>query len=76
MKNVEKYVKRHAEIIYMDAKGNFTQREIFIYSVQEDKVQAFCTASGAPRTLLKSSILAMQPPKCPKGISPFIHDII
>lgn len=58
---IAKYTHRYVEIIYQSTDGRLTQRTIFVHSVRNGIVRAFCTASGAPRTFCVENILAVQP---------------
>lgn len=61
MVNLEKYIGRTVEIIYLDRTGALTQRRIRVRSVAGGIVRAQCLATGAPRTFRVDSILALQP---------------
>lgn len=50
------------EIIYLDAKGNISQRTIFVKRIEGDKVIAFCTLRDEQRIFFLDNILAVQ--KC------------
>jgi len=57
---IAKYAGRYVEIIYMSADGRLTQRTIFVHSVRNGIIQAYCTTSQAPRTFRADAILAFQ----------------
>ncbi|MGI6126076.1 MAG: hypothetical protein ACOYEF_03840 [Planifilum sp.] len=51
-------VGRPVEIIYMDEKGEITQRRIRIRSLGEDLVEAYCYERKGVRRFKRSNILA------------------
>ncbi|KKO52311.1 hypothetical protein [Paenibacillus sp. DMB20] len=58
---VDKYIGDIIEIIYIDGKGNITQRKIEVIGVKDGRVRARCLQSGAPRVFRIENILAMRP---------------
>lgn len=55
---ITRLVGRYAEIVYQDGQGRLSQRVVFVRSVRDDVVRAFCTERGAPRTFSARGILA------------------
>lgn len=58
---MEKYIGRTITIIYQDAKGQITQRNIRVNRIVDGKVFAYDFDKKAPRPFLIDRILAMQP---------------
>jgi predicted DNA-binding transcriptional regulator YafY len=58
---IEKYVGRTVEIIYLDRKGNISQRKIEVRSIKCGSVKAFCLEHHAPRIFRIKNILAVVP---------------
>lgn len=63
----ERYIGQIIEIVYLDSKGNITQRQIEVKGIRNGVVRATCLRSGSPRAFRKENILAWQPVK--KGVS-------
>jgi len=59
--NLSKYIGRHIDLIYIDRAGHITQRQIYVHSVRDGVVRAFCLTSGAPRTFRAENVLAALP---------------
>ncbi|WP_422659136.1 hypothetical protein ACK8P5_00875 [Paenibacillus sp. EC2-1] len=58
---MKKYIGRIVEIIYMDRKGNITQRRIEVLGVRQGRVKANCLKSGELRVFNEMNILASKP---------------
>ncbi|AQT83591.1 hypothetical protein ERICIV_02635 [Paenibacillus larvae subsp. larvae] len=56
-----KYVGKTVEIIYLDRKGQITQRKVQIRSIHGSMVRAYCMLSKSVRTFKLENILAMHP---------------
>jgi len=74
---IARLVGRYAEIVYQDGRGRLSQRIVFVRSVRDDVVRAFCTERGAPRTFSARGILACRPVfpagrRAMPGWSPFL----
>jgi len=59
--DLQKYVGRHVEIIYIDQKDRITQRQIRVYTVKNGAVQAFDTKKHALRSFTADRVLAAMP---------------
>jgi predicted DNA-binding transcriptional regulator YafY len=59
--SVDKYINRNVEMIYMDSSEKITKRQVYIHSVRDGTVKAFCMTAGEPRTFRIIGILAIQP---------------
>lgn len=57
----DKYIGHVVEIVYLDSKGNITQRKIEVRSIQNQLVRATCLMTGGPRTFRMENILAWKP---------------
>lgn len=49
------------EIMYMDSKGNISQRRLKVLKIQGDTFQAFCFKRNAKRTFIIENLLAFVP---------------
>lgn len=58
---MKKYIGRIVEIIYLDRKGNITQRRIEVLGVRQGRVKANCLRSGELRVFNGENILASKP---------------
>ncbi|MCS7459341.1 hypothetical protein N0M98_04245 [Paenibacillus doosanensis] len=61
LKELERYAGRQAEMIYMDKSGKITRRKIFIRTIGEAKITAYCYERRAPRVFDANRILAVFP---------------
>lgn len=58
---MKKYIGRIVEIIYIDRKGQITQRRIEVLGVRNGRVKANCLKSGEIRVFNEKNILATRP---------------
>jgi predicted DNA-binding transcriptional regulator YafY len=58
-----KYMGRNqlVELMYMDSKGNISQRRVKVLKIQGDTIQVFCFKRNAKRTFLIDNVLAFVP---------------
>ncbi len=61
--NLMKCMERNqlVEIMYMDSKGNISQRRLKVLKIQGDTFQAFCFKRNAKRTFIIENLLAFVP---------------
>ena len=53
--------KQLVELMYLDAKGNFTKRRVKILKIQGETFQVFCFKRNAKRTFIIGNVLAFVP---------------
>ncbi|MGP4060454.1 hypothetical protein [Halobacillus sp. H74] len=53
--------KKSLEIIYVDGKGNMTQRKIRVVEVRENQILAYCYCRNQVRLFSKDGILSVFP---------------
>ncbi|RXZ84564.1 hypothetical protein EBB07_00675 [Paenibacillaceae bacterium] len=58
---MRKYIGQTVTIIYVDKANQITQRRVRVIELQGDRVKVYCHTAKAPRLLLASNILAMEP---------------
>jgi hypothetical protein len=58
---LQRYLGRTVELIYVDRRGAFTKRTVQLRSIRDGRVWVFCLERQAPRTLLIDNVLAVQP---------------
>jgi len=58
---IAKYIGRRVEIIYQSTDGHITKRQIYVHTVRDGVVRAYCLTTGAPRTFRVENILAALP---------------
>jgi predicted DNA-binding transcriptional regulator YafY len=61
--DLNKYVGRQLEIIYVDRKEQITQRKVEVRSVQDGLLQAFDADKGELRSFSVDRVLAAMPSK-------------
>jgi hypothetical protein len=61
MRELERYIGRIVELIYLDRRGTFTKRIVQLHSLHEGIAKVFCHERRAPRTLKVENILAVLP---------------
>lgn len=49
------------ELMYMDSKGNISQRRVKVLRIQGDTFQVFCFKRNAKRTFIMDNVLACVP---------------
>lgn len=49
------------ELMYMDSKGNISQRRVKVLRIQGDTFQVFCFMRNAKRTFIMNNVLACVP---------------
>ncbi|MGP4061524.1 hypothetical protein [Halobacillus sp. H74] len=59
--------KKSLEMIYVDGKGNMTQRKICVVEVRENQILAYCYSRNQVRLFSKDGILSVYPWKERKG---------
>lgn len=61
--NLMKCMERNqlVELMYMDSKGNISQRRVKILKIKGDAFQVFCFKRNAKRTFIIDSVLACVP---------------
>lgn len=59
----ERYIGHIVEIVYLDSRGDITQRQIEVKGIRGGIVRATCLTSGSPRAFRKENILAWKPVK-------------
>ena len=61
--NLVKCMERNqpVELMYMDSKGNISQRQVKVLKAQGDTLQAFCFKRNAKRTFMIENVLAFVP---------------
>nr|WP_235754014.1 transcriptional regulator [Psychrobacillus sp. INOP01] len=61
--NLMKCMKRNqmVELMYMDSKGNISQRRVKVLRIQGDTFQGFCFKRNAKRTFIIENVLAFVP---------------
>ncbi|WP_059104919.1 hypothetical protein [Shouchella shacheensis] len=64
-KLLERTVDRNEELqmIYLDANGHCTHREVTVFAVSETTVVGFCHYRGQPRIFRRGNILSVFPVK-------------
>jgi hypothetical protein len=60
-RELRRYLGRTVQLIYVDRRGMFTQRNVQLHSIDDGRVRVFCLDRQAPRTLLVENILAVKP---------------
>jgi predicted DNA-binding transcriptional regulator YafY len=60
-RNLQRYLGRTVEIIYVDRRGKYTKRLVQLHAIRDGAVMVFCLERQAPRLLRIDNILAMQP---------------
>jgi predicted DNA-binding transcriptional regulator YafY len=60
-RELQRYVGRTVEIMYMDRHGKISQRIIEIRAITKHKVRAYCWSKGGPRIFKIENILAAFP---------------
>ena len=58
--NLMKCMERNqlVELMYMDSKGNISQRRVKVLNIKGDSFQVFCFKRNAKRTFIIDSVLA------------------
>lgn len=61
--NLMKCMERNqlVELMYMDSKGNISQRRVKVLKIKGDAFQVFCFKRNAKRTFIISNVLACVP---------------
>ncbi|MEK3955357.1 transcriptional regulator [Psychrobacillus sp. FSL K6-1464] len=61
--NLMKCMERNqlVELMYMDSKGNISQRRVKVLRIQGDTFQVFCFMRNAKRTFIMNNVLACVP---------------
>lgn len=61
--NLMKCMERNqlVELMYMDSKGNISQRRVKVLNIKGDSFQVFCFKRNAKRTFIINSVLACVP---------------
>lgn len=61
--NLIKFMERNqlVELMYMDSKGNISQRRVKVLKVKGDAFQVFCFKRNAKRTFIVNNVLAFVP---------------
>ena len=61
--NLMKCMERNqlVELMYMDSKGNISQRRVKVLRIQGDAFQVFCFKRNAKRTFIIDNVLAFVP---------------
>lgn len=61
--NLMKCMERNqlVELMYLDSKGNISQRRVKVLKIKGDTFQAFCFSRNAKRTFIINSVLACVP---------------
>ena len=61
--NLMKCMERNqlVELMYMDSKGNISQRQVKVLRIQGDTFQVFCFKRNAKRTFKMENVLACVP---------------
>jgi len=49
------------ELMYMDSKGNISQRRVKVLKIKGDAFQVFCFKRNAKRTFIINNVLAFVP---------------
>ncbi len=49
------------EMIYMDSKGNLSQRQIRVLEINDNSIKAFCYSKNQRRTFKMEQILSILP---------------
>lgn len=60
--------KKSLEMIYVDGKGNMTQRKVRVVEVRENHILAYCYNRNQVRSFSKAGILSVYPYKERKGV--------
>lgn len=60
-KELQRYLGRTVELIYVDRHGAFTKRVVQLHSVRDGIAKVFCLERRAPRLLKIENILAIMP---------------
>jgi predicted DNA-binding transcriptional regulator YafY len=58
---LEKYIGRILRIVYVDKRGQITQRNIEVKAVVDGHIRAHCLKSKGPRVFAIENILAFEP---------------
>ncbi|QJC53042.1 hypothetical protein HGI30_16655 [Paenibacillus albicereus] len=58
--SIDRYIGRGVTVIYQDAAGDISKRDLTIQSVADGRLHGFDRAARAPRTLLLERILAWE----------------
>jgi len=61
--NLMKCMERNqlVELMYMDSKGNISQRRVKVLKIKGDAFQVFCFKRNAKRTFIINNVLAFVP---------------
>lgn len=60
--NLERYVGRHVEIIYIDSRNRITQRTILVIGIRGGVLRAYCRSRQEHRLFKLDRILAVSRP--------------
>ena len=62
-RNLMKCMERNqlVELMYMDSKGNISQRRVKVLRIQGDTFKVFCFKRNAKRTFIMDNVLACVP---------------
>jgi predicted DNA-binding transcriptional regulator YafY len=61
LSDLDKFMGRTIEIIYMDRSGRLTQRTVELRAVRASHIYTFCLRRGEPRVFATDRILAVMP---------------
>lgn len=61
IKDIQRFLGRTVEIIYLDRRGVFSKRVVQLHAVRDGRVNVFCLERQAPRILRVENVLAVQP---------------
>jgi predicted DNA-binding transcriptional regulator YafY len=61
LRELQRYLGKKVELIYMDRSGRITQRKVQLHSLRGGRAKVFCLERQAPRILLIENILAVLP---------------
>lgn len=61
LRELQRYVGRTVELIYLDRRGVFTKRVVQIKGISNGRVKVFCYERHAPRLLKVDNVLAVAP---------------
>ncbi|MBO7745826.1 hypothetical protein I8J29_16580 [Paenibacillus sp. MWE-103] len=57
---LEKYIGHTLQIVYVDRRGQITQRNIEVKSLADGQIRAYCLTSKGPRVFAIENILAFE----------------
>ncbi|GAA3404941.1 WYL domain-containing protein [Paenibacillus hodogayensis] len=61
MADMERYVGRTVDLVYIDKQGRITRRTVIVRGIRGETVRAFCCEKRAPRLFAADRILAVFP---------------